>query len=167
MIWLSTPYKQRGSVSVMPVTSAAQQGTGVVCTAGSSAIPNLDSFEDSPTDAWVGAAWRTDGDVFYYENSTASNFPGVSNGGTWQGDCAVSEYDGRWRLTSGDAPDIATPADGVWVQMSVGKVEIEMHATGSNETNIGTMIFELRRRSDQVIILTDVFIMDVETTSGK
>jgi len=134
------------------------------CSAGTSTIPaTLNSLNDGPTDSWVGARWGTDGDVYWYEDSTGSNFPGVSNGGTWQGDCDVSEYDGRWRLVSGDAPDIVTPADGVWVQMSVGKVEIEMHATGPNEINFGSMIFELRRRSDQVIILTDTFNMDVET----
>lgn len=157
-------HKQRGYM--MPIGFWVPAGG--VCSAGTSNIPNLDSGQDSPTDAWVGARWSTDGGVYHYEDAIAQNqFPGAANGGTWQGDCNTSEYDGRWRKTFGDAPDDVTPADGTWVQMSVGKVEIEMNSTGRSEEHFGIFIFELRRRSDQVIILTDAFNMTTETIDEK
>ncbi len=155
--------------NLMALYMLLNKSAGVVCTAGTSTIPNLTSFETATDNAAAGAKWDTDGGVYYYDNSMTRNFPGARNGGTWIGDCANTEYDGRWSVQSpGDAPTFSNTADGVWRQMSIGDISVEYEETNNNGgTLIGNFTFELRRRSDQVIILTDAFTMDVEVDAGK
>ncbi len=142
----------------------------VICTAGTSAIPALRSDVDSPAHAQIGAKWDPDGGVYYYEDTTGGPpFPGSRNGGTWIGNCANTEYDGRWVLTVGgptDEPTDVEPAKDVWRQMSIGNgVRVEWDK--SNGLDEGTITFELRRRSDNQVILTDPWDFFVEVCTGK
>ena len=133
------------------------------CTAGTSTIPNLNRLETSPTNAAVGARWDTTGNSNSYTN-TFRDFPGVSRG-TWIGSCANTEYDFRWVQTSGDLPSFSEGSDGAWVQASTQNISVEYEITGTGIL-FGIFTFELRRRSDLTVILTDGFTMDCEVESA-
>lgn len=126
-----------------------------LCTAGTSTIGNLlDVSSDGPEE--VGAKWDADGGVYSYEDNDNA-FPGTPNDGTWIGSCANTEYEGRWTDFGEDPPTSSDPAAGVWREMSTTMV-VEMISFGFQD---GDVRFELRRKSDQVVILTDDFRMEV------
>jgi len=146
---------QRGIVQATCVYSGAP-----LCTAGTSTIPNLSDIENFPDDAFCGAKWDTDGGVYYYHGVDQA-FPGSRNGGTWQGSCDPVGYEGRWIQVSGTSPTSSEPAVNVWRAMDVGDVRVEYSELGSGEKT-GSFVFELRRASDSVEILTDPFTMFVD-----
>ncbi len=115
-----------------------------------------------PENAEIGARWDPDGGVYYYENSTVPDkaFPGTRNGGTWIGGCPNTEYEGRWIHISGDAADLAQisePAIDVWRVMNIGNgISMQWDSNGPS-IDEGFIEFQLRRISDNVVVLTDQF----------
>ena len=156
-------------VAAINLNGVGGGGESFDCTPGCSQIHDQDVCEDSPTDAWVGAKWHSNGDISHYE-ATSQGF-GATSGQTWIGSsslhgCANTEYDYRFTST-GDAVDEVSIAVNTWQQASLGDLSCENRATGTNSATNSTVTFELRRRSDSVIILTDTFFLDAETSSGK
>lgn len=144
------PKHQRGWM--VPIGFWREQGE---CTAGTSAIPNL--FDgSSPGGEEVAGKWDSDGGVYFYEGDD-DDYPGSANGGTWIGSCANTEYEGRWTDFGDDAPNSFDPAEGVWREMST-TMFCRMSSFGFRD---GDVRFELRRKSDQTIILTDDFRLEV------
>ncbi len=139
------------------------------CSPGSIVIPNLDTLSVAPTNAAVGAQMNTNGGVYYYENSTTRNFPVEVNGGIWIGSCTNDNYDARWTQSGdGDAPTFVNAPEGIWVQMSVDNVSIEYEVTSNLKELSGDFTFEVRRRSDNQIIVSDQFFMSAEVeAAGK
>lgn len=143
-------------MSIMHFSSTViSGGGGVVCTPGTSAITNINDTSTSPDPAQAGAKWDSDGDV-YTRIGTGSWGTADS---TWIDNCANSGYEGRWVLSLGDAPTQQSGSDGVWHSM-VTSVRVG-YDTQTAESLGGDFIFELRRSSDQVVILTDSFSLDV------
>ncbi len=133
------------------------------CDAGASAIGDISDLVDQPANAFGGARWHSDGEVEYYDGGTMNTFVGASSGGQWIGGCAASEYEGRWIMITGGPTDEPTvnvvPAKDVWGLMSTG-VSVEWNVGGNLDD--GEIQFQLRRKSDQVTILTDNFLFDFE-----
>ncbi len=133
----------------------------VTCDVGSYS-PGLPAFltdlEDQPTAAKGGIRWHPNGGVYYYDDALES-FPGSANGGTWIGNCPAGDYEGRWVVISGlaapstDYPDILEPAEDVWRAMDQGNgVSLEWSTGGVDD---GIVEFQLRRKADFTVILTD------------
>lgn len=144
-------------------------GTSFIGSTTGSCAPSiclLKSDVDAPTNGEIGAKWETDGGVYFYEDVTPSwpEYP-ASRQYTWIGGCPNTDYDGRWVQVSGDDPQTADPAVNVWRQMSLGGVLIEFNKNSGDDT--GFIKFELRRRSDNVTILTDHFEFHAEACTGK
>lgn len=137
-------------------TLFAELGSVSACSAGSSTIPNITDVVIDPNLAQTGARWNANGEVYYYP--PGNGFPGTSNGGTWIGSCANTEYEGRWIKISGTNPNVANPAVNVWRAMNLN-VDITYSSFG---TITGSFEFQLRRKSDQQVILTDAFIMTAQ-----
>ena len=120
-----------------------------------------------PENAQVGGKWDPDGGVYDYESTTtpSTSFPGTRNKGTWIGGCANTEYEGRWIVIVGDPSDLPQsfePAENVWRAMNLaGGVRVEWDTNGPS-IDEGTLEFQLRRISDNVVVLTDRFDFDVE-----
>jgi len=125
------------------------------CTAGSSSIPNLEDATAGGT-ARTGAKWDSDGSVYWREGSPSWG----SAQSSWIGNCANSKYEGRWVRNSGDSPDSSSGSDGVWHDMT-SDVTVS-YLANSEELRDGNFTFELRRKSDGVVILTDTFSMYAE-----
>ena len=139
---------------------------GLPCSPGCSQINDQSNEEEAPTDSWVGAKWHSNGDISHYE-ATTQGFGAVS-GATWIGSsslhgCANTEYDFKWEKLVGDTPTVSNITVNTWTQASLGDMEIENSATGSNSSTGNTIKFSLRRRSDSVVILTDTFKLDADT----
>ena len=134
----------------MVATSAAETP---ICTAGTSAIANLVDTSTTPDPAITAAKWDSDGDVY-----TRIDAAFGAKDSTWIGNCINSDYEGRWSLTTGDAPSNAAGSDGVWHLMT-SEVRVRYSTVGIEALG-GDFVFELRRVLDEVIILTDSFSMD-------
>ena len=125
------------------------------CSAGTSAIPNLLDFASAGSEE-VAGKWDADGGVYYYQGEDET-YPEAANGGTWIGDCPNTEYEARWTDFGDDPPTSSTVSAGVWHIMSA---DFFVRMASSN-FRCGDVRFELRRKADQVIILTDDFRMEV------
>lgn len=139
---------------------------GLPCSPGCSEIMDQSEENEAPTDAWVGAKWHSNGDISMYE-ATTQGFGAVS-GQTWIGSsslhgCAATEYDFKWEKILGDTPTVSNITVNTWTKASLGDMEIENSATGSNSSTGNTIQFSLRRRSDNVVILVDRFKLDADT----
>ncbi len=142
---------------------------GLPCSPGCSEINDQFADEDSPTDAWAGVKWHSNGDISHYE-ATSQGF-GATSGQTWIGSsslhgCANTEYDFRWTQT-GDTVTVSNITVNTWTQASLGDMEVENGETGSSGTTGSTVTFELRRRSDNVVILTDTFELEAQTNTAS
>jgi len=133
------------------------------CTAGVSAIPNLSDITPSGTTARVGAKW--DSDLNVYDRQGSPTFS--DTGDDWNGSCANTGYEGRWNKISGNNPHVGFTegSDGVWHAMT-SNVTIGYETPADDLIFSGSFTFELRRASDQVIILTDAFTMFAEEEVG-
>jgi hypothetical protein len=125
-----------------------------LCTGGTSTIPQLRDIGASGLRE-VAAKWDADGDVYSYHDDDDS-YP-MTGESTWIGNCANTEYEGRWLDLGDDSPDTATFTVGVWTEMS-STMEVTM-ATSSFQC--GEVQFQLRRKSDQTVLITDNFDMEV------
>lgn len=152
---------QRGSVGQTVQASAAQQGVGGDCSFTASTIPNLFDFTISPTIARTRARLHTDGDWYSTDSSTGFGTPD----GTWDGDCAINEYDSRWNNTdAGDAPNAAVQnTDGTWRDASVGGSAIgyDNNSAGGGAL-VATFDMQIRDGSSLNVLFTDAFTMNAD-----
>ncbi len=124
------------------------------CAAGVSTIPDLFEFNFNPTNSYVGARWNTDGTIESYSDTSVDSW-GAIGGGPWIGNCPANRYEYRWTKT-GDFVDNFTTAENVWTDASSVELSVETQVL-INGNQDSTVTFELRRASDQIVILTDTF----------
>ncbi len=147
---------QRGNFHMFPAGIMALLAGD--CTFTSSSIPNLFEFNIEPTNSFTGGRLFSDGD--WYSNATTSANFGSSDG-TWQGSCAVADYDTQWNRLSGTVPNsLVSGTDGVFSAATLSK------AVGYLETNIGVLSgsFNLVCRDGMSLntLFTDSFTMSCE-----
>ena len=135
----------------------AAQGGGGDCSFTASTIPNLSCFRISPTDAHTRARLHTDGD--WYSSTCITGFG--SSDGTWQGNCALSGYDSRFNVLSGDGPLVLEGVDGVWSDAGGTGASIGYSETGVGILS-GSFNVELRDASSLNVLFTDGFTMSAE-----
>lgn len=147
---------QRGNFNVFPAGIFTVIPTD--CSFTASTISSLNDFcLGGGCNVYTAARLHSDGD--WYSNQGSPGF-GTSDG-TWQGDCAVAEYDTRWNLLSGDAPDyLVSGSDGVWAAATTSK------AVGYNGTpfynSSGNFNLECRDGTSLNVLFTDAFSMSAD-----
>jgi hypothetical protein len=144
---------QRGNFNMFPVGMFALLDSD--CDFTASAVTNLSEFNIEPTDSFTGARLHSDGD-WYANEATSATFG--SSDGTWQGSCAIGEYDTRWIRNAGTVPNsLVSGTDGVWSAATTSK------AVGYLITNIGVFTgnfnLECRDGASQNLLFSDVFTM--------
>ena len=153
--------RQRGSIMLGANASSARvEGVDLECTATTSTIPNLSDFCIEPCVAYTRARLHSDGDWYWDE----ANSWGASDG-TWQGSCAVADYDTQWNRVSGTVPNsVVSGSDGVWSAATTSK------AVGyASNIGIDSGSFNLKCRDGTTLteLFTDSFTMSAETESFK
>lgn len=145
---------QRGSIGMM--AGAGTMAAVGDCTYTASAIPNLSDYCINPCVSRVLAKLDNDGDWYWTEGSTSFG----SSRGTWQGGCAVADYDGQWNLVSGTTANYqVSGTDGVWQAMST---DLSIGQQVSFGTRFGNFNFKIRDGSSLNELFTDSFGMDAE-----
>jgi hypothetical protein len=149
------PRSQRGSILLSAFQGAGGSGD---CSFTASTIPNLSQFAIEPTDAYTQARLHTDGD-WYYNDSTNGAW-GASRG-TWDGDCALNDYDSRWNKISGSNSNWQTVgSDGVW--SAAGTTGASVGYTRNFGILSGSWNVELRDGTTLNVLFTDSFTMYAE-----
>ena len=149
------PRSQRGSIILSAFRGAVGSGD---CSYTASTIPNLNDFTFSPNDAWTHARLHSDGD--WYSNEGSSGW-GASDG-TWDGDCAIADYDTRWNNNSGDTSNNNTSGiDGTWSAATTSKA-VGYFATNPADLFVGTFDLECRDGTTLTLLFTDAFSMSCE-----
>jgi hypothetical protein len=146
-------------VLMAPIPSMGRHraSVGGDCSYTASTIPALNDFCINPCTSRARARLHTDGDWYWSEGTTSW---GASRG-TWDGDCAISDYDSRWNTISGDAPNEGVSgADGVWSDASVTGAAIGL-SVGFG-TRSGSYDVEIRDGTSLNVLFTDAFTMSVE-----
>jgi hypothetical protein len=145
---------QRGNFSVWPAGMfSVIEGD---CSFTASTIPNLSEFNIEPTNSFTGARLHSDGD--WYSNEATSVSFGTSDG-TWQGGCAIADYDTRWTRVSGSIPSSSVSGvDGVWSAATTSKA-VGYFISGA-DTEIGSFTLECRDGSSLNVLFVDAFTMD-------
>lgn len=127
------------------------------CTATNSTIPSLFDFCINPCVARTRARLHTDGDWYSTEGTTSW---GTSDG-TWQGSCAIGDYDSRWNRTSGQVPNEGVSGtDGVWSDAAVTGAAVG-YASNFGVDN-GLFDVEIRDATTLSVLFTDSFNMNAE-----
>lgn len=150
--------RQRGSIMLGgAVTSVAGPGSDPGdCTYTTSTIPNLSDFDFDPGDAYTRARLHSDGN--WYENEGAASW-GTSDG-TWQGGCAVADYDTQWNLVSGDTSNnVTSGSDGVWSAATTSKAVGYAVSFGSR---FGNFSLVCRDGTTLTTLFTDTFSMSAD-----
>jgi hypothetical protein len=148
---------QRGSLSGMSIKRAVWTDA-LNCTYTASTVPNLSDTCVQSCVARVRARLHSDGDWYWAEGTTSW---GTSKG-TWQGDCAIADYDGQWNTVSGDAPtEGVSGSNGVWQAMST---EVSLGHASTLVVRSGSYNLKLRDGTTLVELFTDTFTMYAETT---
>jgi hypothetical protein len=147
------PKAQRGSILLSAFKSAAAGGD---CTYTASTIPNVTDFCVNPCAARTAARLHSDGDWY----SNAGTGFGTSDG-TWQGSCAVADYDTRHIKNSGDDSNYLTSGvNATWSAASTSK------AVGYNQNGFGTLSgnfsLECRDGTSLNLLFSDSFSMTAE-----
>lgn len=145
------PRKQRGSILLSAFKGRASAGD---CTYTASTIPNLSEFNIEPTDSWTRARLHSDGD--WYGQASTNGAWGTSDG-TWQGGCAVADYDTRWNQISGSTLTGSSGTDGTWSAATNTK-EIWYTITNIGTLN-GSFDLECRDGTSLNLLFTDAFSM--------
>ena len=147
---------QRGNFNIWPAGMfSVIEGD---CSFTASNITNLTDFcLGGGCQVWTAARLHNDGD--WYSNQGSPGFG--SSDGTWQGDCAVAEYDTRWTRVSGTVPNyLVSGSDGVWSLATASK------AVGYNGTAFfnafGNFTLECRDAASLTVLFTDSFSMSVD-----
>jgi hypothetical protein len=129
------------------------------CSYTASTVPNLNEFNVEPTNSYTQARLHSDGD-WYHSANTSQSF-GASQG-TWDGDCAIADYDSRWVQNTGDIENstVTTSTDGTWHAATTSA------AVGYQVTTLGllsgTFDLELRDGTSLNVLFTDAFSMNCE-----
>lgn len=146
-------------LSGMGVRRAAWGGAGADCTYTASTIANLLEFNTEPTNSYTHARLHNDGD--WYSNAATTTSWGVSEG-TWQGGCAIADYDARWNQNTGDTENsvLTVGTNGTWQAASTTT------AVGYQVLTIGvlsgTFDLQLRDGTSLNVLFTDAFTMQCE-----
>ena len=147
---------QTGNFSMFPAGTFSQLDAD--CSFTASTIPNLFEFGVEPTDSFTGARLHSDGD--WYSNTQNTPSFGASDG-TWQGSCAIADYDTRWNRFSGDIPNsLVSGTDGVWAAATTSKA-VGYSVTGADIMS-GSFNVECRDGATLNVLFTDAFLMDCE-----
>lgn len=102
---------QKGNFAMFPAGTQALLASAD-CSFTTSSIPNLFEFNIEPTDSYTHGRLFSDGDWYWNE---ATNLSWGGSRGTWQGGCAIADYDTRWNHNSGTVPNSnLSGTDGVW-----------------------------------------------------
>lgn len=150
------PRYQRGILNVVGTTAIGAVAGGD-CTFTASTVPNLSEFNIEPTDSYTHARLHTDGDWYWNE---ATNLAWGSSKGTWQGGCAIADYDSRWNHNSGTTPNSnITGTDGVW---HVATTSAAVGYSRNFGIASGTFDLQLRDGTSLNVLFTDSFSMYVE-----
>ena len=150
------PRKQRGSILLSAFRGVSAAGD---CSFTASTVPNLSEFNIEPTDSYTKARLHSDGD-WYWNESTGSSW-GASRG-TWDGDCAIGDYDTRWNLVSGSAPNNAVSnTDGTWAAGDTAGGSAVGY-TRSFGVLSGSFNLECRDGTSLNVLFTDAFAMYCE-----
>jgi hypothetical protein len=153
-------YHQRGSVTLgaAGISTFSQHSAGGDCSFTASTVPNLSDFVIEPANAYTRARLHSDGDWYWSEANTWS-----TSKGTWDGDCAIADYDTRWNRVSGTVPnDVVSGTDGVWSAATTSK------AVGYNSNfgiDSGSFSLECRDGTTLTLLFTDSFTMSAEVDS--
>jgi hypothetical protein len=145
---------QRGMLSGFGVRRSAWAAGD--CSFTASAIPTFTDFCVNPCAARTAARLHSDGD-WYYQAGTGF---GPSDG-TWQGDCAVADYDTRHVKNSGDNSNYLTSGvNATWSAASTSK------AVGYDQNGFGILSgnfdLECRDGTSLTVLFTDNFTMNAE-----
>ena len=150
---------QRGNLSCFPAGTMSQLDAD--CSFTASTVPNLFEFNVEPTNSWTGGRLFSDGDWMSQAGSTPSF---GSSDGTWQGSCAVADYDTRWVRNSGDVPNnLVSGTDGVWSAATTSKA-VGYYITNIGQLN-GTFNLECRDGTTLNVLFIDAFTMNCEVDS--
>jgi hypothetical protein len=149
------PHKQRGSILLSAFQGSAAAGD---CSFTASTIPNLSRFAIEPTNADTRARLHSDGD--WYSNASFSVGSWGTSDGTWDGDCAIADYDTRWNQASGSTLTGSSGSDGVWSAATNTK-EVWYSITGIGFLQ-GVFDLECRDGTSLNVLFTDGFSMTCE-----
>lgn len=149
---------QRGNFHMFPAGTMALLAGGN-CTFTQSTVPNLFEFNLSPTNSFTQARLHSDGN-WYSNASTINSFGGVD--GTWQGGCAIADYDTQWTQNSGDTENGASTvgSSGVW-HAATTSAAVQYQVTGINALS-GSFFLACRDGASLDTLFTDSFTMQCE-----
>jgi hypothetical protein len=152
-------FRQRGSI-ILGAAGAVKHASSDPgnCTFTASTISNLFDLDFEPGAAYTRARLAGDGD--WYSNTGSTSWG--SSDGTWQGSCAIGDYDTQWNRISGDVPNSGVAgSDGGWTggatTVAVGYAE----TTGGDSLG-GSFSLVCRDGTTFITLFTDSFLMDVE-----
>lgn len=152
------PRRQRGILQLAAGGTMVGAASGD-CSFTASTIPNLFEFNIEPTNSYTQARLHQDGD--WYSNASTNGAWGGSDG-TWDGDCAIADYDSRWNRISGTVPNANTSnTDGNWAAANTAGGS----AVGYNSNfgvDSGSFNLELRDGTSLNVLFTDSFTMNAE-----
>lgn len=147
--------RQRGSIILGAANSKHASSDPGNCTYTQSTIPNLSDFEFEPSNAYTRGRLHSDGSWYSSESSSW----GAADG-TWQGGCAVADYDTRWIRNSGDVPNnVVSGTDSTWAAATTSKAVGYTRSFGSYS---GSFTMECRDGTTLATLFTDSFNMDCE-----
>jgi len=151
------PRKQRGSIGTFSLGTFEEGSTD--CSFTASTIPNLFEFNIEPTDSYTQARLHQDGD--WYWNESTNGAWGASRG-TWDGDCAIADYDSRWNQISGTVPNAnVSNTDGNWAAANTAGGSAVGYSRNFGIAN-GSFNLELRDGTSLNVLFTDAFTMWAE-----
>lgn len=148
---------QRGNFAMFPIGIGNAESFG--CTATASTISNLIEFNVEPTNSYTHARLHNDGD--WYSNAATSQTWGASEG-TWQGSCAIADYDARWNQISGDTENggLTVGTNGTW-QAASTTTAVAYEVTTIGQLS-GSFNLELRDGTSLNTLFTDSFTMNCD-----
>lgn len=148
---------QRGNFNIWP---AGTQAVNANCSYTASTIPNLSDFSLGGV-AYTLARLHSDGDWYWTEGSAGF---GASRG-TWQGGCAIADYDTKWVNNTGgpsSTPDYqVSGTDNVWSAATTSKA-VGYAAGPGFEFKSGTFTMHCRDGTTLVTLFTDSFQMSAD-----
>jgi len=154
----SSKFHQRGSIIIGAGNVKHSSNEGTDCTYTTSTIPSLFDFCIPACVARCRARLAGDGDWYWSEGTISW----LTAKGTWQGNCAVGDYDTRWTKVSGDIPNEAVAGtDGVWTGGATTKAVGYAENIGSLN---GSFTLECRDGTSLNTLFTDSFGMSAEAT---
>lgn len=150
---------QRGNFHMFPAGTTAILDAN--CSYTASTIPNLSDFNLGAGTAYTLARLHSDGDWYWTEGSAGF---GASRG-TWQGGCAVADYDTKWTNNTGGAPSIpnysVSGTDDTWAAATTSKA-VGYSASGF-ASKFGNFTMSCRDGTTLATLFTDSFDMTCDS----